>query len=187
MALYWRVFPWDPDVNEGNLFSPSYIPPTTGRGRFDLPVACSPVLYVAESPEHAIAEAIQPWRNRPLRGPHLLRAGRPLALVGVQLDPDESSRLLDLCDPRTLHRHRLKPDRIASRRRRTTQPIAASAWDGGHAGLRWWSSFWGEWHGVVLFAKRVRRNLRFGEPEVISRDTPALREAAGALGMTVAI
>ena len=183
MALYWRVFPWDPDVNEGNLFSPSHIPPTTGRGRFDLPVACSPVLYVAESPELAIAEAIQPWRNRPLRGPHLLRAGCPLALVGVQLDPGESSMLLDLCDPQTLHRHRLKPDHIASRHRRTTQPIAASAWDGGHSGLRWWSSFWGDWHGAVLFTKRVRRNLHFGEPEVVTRDTPALREAAGALGM----
>ena len=147
MALYWRVVPWDPDVNEGNLFSPSYIPPTTGRGRFDLPVACSPVLYLAESPEHAIAEAIQPWRNRPLRRAHLLRAGRPLALVGVQLESGEASRLLDLCDPRTLHRRRLKPDRIASRHRRTTQPIAASAWDAGHAGLRWWSGFRGDWHG----------------------------------------
>ncbi len=187
VAHFWRVFPWDPDVNEGNLFSPSYIPPTTGRGRFDLPVACSPVLYLAESPEHAIAEAIQPWRNRPLRRPHLLRAGRPLALVGVRLEPDASSRLLDLCDPRTLHRRRLSPDRIASRDRRTTQPIAASAWDRGHAGLRWWSSSWGDWHGVVLFTKRVRRSLHFGEPEVVSRDNPALREAAGALGMTVAL
>ena len=187
MALFWRVFPWDPDVNEGNLFSPSYIPPATGRGRFDLPLACSPVLYVAESPEYAIAEAIQPWRNRPLRRPHLLRAGRPLALVGVQLEPDESSRLLDLCNPRTLQRHRLKPDRIASRRRRTTQPIAASAWDGGYAGLRWWSSFRGDWHGAVLFMERVRRGLHFGEPEVVSGDSPALQEAAGVLGITLEI
>ncbi|MCY3548233.1 MAG: RES domain-containing protein [Gemmatimonadetes bacterium] len=66
MALFWRVIPWDADVREGSRFSPSWIPPTTGRGRFDLPVACSPVLYLAESPAHAVAEALQPWRNRPL-------------------------------------------------------------------------------------------------------------------------
>lgn len=183
MSLFWRVFPWDPDVKEGNRFSPSYVPPTTGHGRFDLPVACSPVLYVAESPAHAIAETIQAWRNRPLRKSHLLRAGRPLALVGVQLEPEEGPQLLDLCDPHTLRRRRLNPDRIASRHRRTTQPIAALAWDSGHAGLRWWSSFWGDWRGVVLFAKRTRRGLHFGEPEVISAETPALHEAADALGI----
>ena len=187
MSLFWRVFPWDPDVKEGNPFSASYIPPTTGRGRFDLPPDCSPVLYLAESPEHAIAETIQPWRNRPLRRPHLLRAGRPLALVGVQLEPDEASRLLDLCDPRTLRHSRLNPERIASRHRHRTQSIAASAWDNGHAGLRWWASFWGDWQGVVLFMKRTRRGLHFGEPEVISRDTPALHEAADALGMRLAM
>ena len=32
LAQFWRAFPWDLDVNEGSLFSPSHIPPTTGRG-----------------------------------------------------------------------------------------------------------------------------------------------------------
>ena len=187
MALFWRVFPWDPDFDEGSPFSPSYIPPTTGRGRFDLPVACSPVLYVAESPDHAIAEALQPWRNRPLRKPHLLRAGRPLALAGVQIASAKASDLADLCDPGVLGRLRVKPDRVASRHRRRTQPIAASVWDSGHAGLRWWSSFWGDWHGVVLFTARTERSLRFGKPEVLSAETPALHEAAAALGMPLAI
>ncbi len=52
-----------------------------------------PVLYVAESPEHSIAEAIQPWRNRPLRQLHLVRAGRPLALVRVRMAPETASAL----------------------------------------------------------------------------------------------
>ncbi len=187
MARFWRVIPWDPDVNEGSLFSPSYIPPTTGRGRFDLPVACSPVLYVAESPEHAVAEALQPWRNRPLRKPHLLRAGRPLALVGVDLAPDQASDLADLCDPGVLGRLGVSADRVASRDRRRTRPVAASVWDSGHAGLRWWSGFRGDWHGVVLFTARVKRSLRFGRPEVLSAESEALREAAAALGMPLAI
>lgn len=187
MAVLWRVFPWNPDVDEGRPFSPSHVPPTTGRGRFDLPVACSPVLYVAEAPQHAIAEAIQPWRNRPLRRAHLLQAGHPLALVGVQLKRNDAEELVDLCDPATLRRRRLRPDQIASRHRRTTQPIAASVWDSGNVGLRWWSSYWGGWHGVALFTARLARSLRFGRPEILSADTPALREAAAALGMPLAL
>ena len=187
MARFWRVIPWDPDVGEGRLFSPSHIPPTTGRGRFDLPAACSPVLYVAESPEHAIAEAIQPWRHRPLRGPHLLRAGSPLALVGVDLAADRASGVADLCDPKVISRLGVSADQVASRHRRRTQRIAALVWDRGHVGLRWWSSFRGDWYGVVLFTVRVKRSLGFGKPEVLSPETPALRAAAAALGMPLAI
>lgn len=187
MALFWRVVPWDPDVDEGRVFSRSHIPPTTGRGRFDLPLACSPVLYVAESPEHAVAEAIQPWRNGPLWPPHLLRAGRPLALVGVEMAPEKASELADLCDPGTLGRLGVSADGVVSRDRRRTQRIAASVWDRGHVGLRWWSSFGGDWHGVVLFTVRVKRSLRFGGPEVLSAESEALRGAVAALGMTVAI
>ena len=174
-------------MKEGRLFSPSHIPPTTGRGRFDLPLACSPVLYVAESPEHAIAEAIQPWRNRPLRRPHLVRAGRPLALVAVQIAPETASGLTDLCQPAVLDRLGLTADRVASRHRRRTQAIAASVWDRGHAGLRWWSSFRGDWHGVVLFTARTNAGVRFGSPEVLSAENPALQEAAAALGTPLAI
>ena len=187
MALFWRVFPWDPDVKEGRLFSPSFVPPTTGRGRFDLPMSCSPVLYVAESPEHAIAEAIQPWRNRPLRQPHLVRAGRPLALVAVQIAPEMASALADLCQSDVLDRFGLSADRVVSRHRRRTRAIAASVWDNGHPGLRWWSSFWGDWHGIVLFTARMKESVHFATPEVLSAENPALQEAAAALGMPVAI
>lgn len=187
MALFWRVFPWDPDRAEGAPFSASHIPRTTGRGRFDLPVACSRVLYLAESPEHAVAEALQPWRNRPLRSAHLNRGGRSLALVDVQLGADEAAEIVDLCDPATLRHRRLRPERIASRHRSRTQPIAASIWDSGNVGLRWWSSFRGDWHGVVLFTARLKGSMHVGEPQEIGGDTPALREAAAALGMPLAI
>lgn len=187
LALFWRVIPWDPDVNEGRLFSPSYIPPATGRGRFDLPDACSPVLYVAESPEHAIAEAMQPWRNRPLRGAHLLRAGRPLALVGVEVARGKEADLVDLCDPGELGRLGVTAGRVASRDRRVTRAIAARAWDRGYAGVRWWSCFGGEWGGVVLFTARTEGSLRFGRPEVVTAETAALREATAALGMPLAV
>ena len=187
MARFWRVVPWDPDVRRGRPFSPSHVPPATGRGRFDLPTACSPVLYVAESPEHAVAEAVQPWRNRPLRGAHLLRAGRPLALVSVELAAGKAVRLADLRDPGTLARLGVTADRVAARDRRVTRAIAARAWDRGHVGLRWWSAFHGEWCGVVLFTVRAEGSVRFRRPEVLSAETPALRGAAAALGMPLAI
>lgn len=187
MARFWRVIPWDPDVGEGRLFSPSHIPPTTGRGRFDLPAACSPVLYLAESPEHAIAEAMQPWRNRSLRKAHLVRAGRPLALVGVEMAPGKAADLADLCDPGVLGRLGVSADQVASRDRRRTRRIAASVWDRGHAGVRWWSSFGGDWHGVVLFTDRAERSVRFGRPEVLSAEIAALHEAAASLGMRMAL
>ena len=54
-------------------------------------------------------------------------------------------------------------------------------------GLRWWSSFWGDWHGVVLFTARAERSLAFGQPQVLSPDNTALQQAAATLGMPLAL
>lgn len=150
----WRAFPWDPAAREEAPFSPSFAPRPTGRGRFDLPLGASPTLYVAESPEHAIGEMIQPWRGRAIGQPHL--------------------------------------DRVASRHRSVTQPIARAVWDAGYAGLRWWSSFWGDWHTVVLFPARLTRPVRldFGKPTRrkptrLTLETPALLDAARLLGIEI--
>lgn len=185
MAVVWRVFPWDDRAPDGALFSAAHVPTTTGRGRFDLPVELSPVLYLAESPEHAVAELLQPWRNRALERAHLVRAGHPLALVGAELPDGAGTRLLDLCDPGVLADSGWTPDRVASRHRRLTQPIAAEAWRAGCVGLRWWSAFWGDWHGVVLFTARIGDRLDVGEPVALTRESPSVVAAADALGMTV--
>ncbi len=181
----WRVFPWDPDARAGEPYSPSYVPPTTGRGRFDLPLGFSPVLYLAELAEHAVAESLQPFRNRPLRSSHLRRAGFSLALVRVGLSGRGSSGVADLCAPESLVDLGIPPDRIAARDRGITQPLARRVWDAGHGGLRWWSVFRGEWHGVVLFTERLTGRLRFDDPEPLTVETAAVRSAAEALGMGV--
>ena len=77
----------------------------------------------------------------------------------------------------------IRPDTTASRHRQLTQPVARAVWDAGHYGLRWWSSFWGDWHTVVLFESRISGKIRFGEPEVLAVDHPAVETAAGLLGM----
>jgi hypothetical protein len=181
----WRVFPWREGSTPGDLFSPSYVPPPTGRGRFDIPRDRSFALYLAESPDHAVGEALQPWRGRPLSQALLKRGGLPLSLVRVRVDDGEGREIADLCDPELLARLGIAPDRLASRLRSVTQPVAGSLWQRGFGGLRWWSSFWGDWHTVVIFLERVRERLTFGEPELLTVESPAVVEAARLLGMEV--
>lgn len=247
-ASLWRVFPWEGKAAMGAPFSPSFVPEPTGRGRFDLPGRLSPVLYLAETPEHAVAELLHPWRGRTLDGRHLSRSGRPLALVEVSLagatvtssprgglvaeaggaanpgpaagspEPVPSAgegsgrRVADLCDPTVLERAGIAPDRVASRHRALTQPIARALWDADYVGLRWWSRFWGDWHSTILFTARFGMGgrgdagrgggvaptgagagrgresglaLGWGAPSRLTTSSPALVAAAELLGMEV--
>lgn len=128
-----------------------------------------------------MAEYIQGFRGRSISQGHLLRDGHGLALTRISCAENDRDRLVDLCDPSALDLHELAPDLIASRERDVTQPLAQRIWDLGYAGLRWWSSFWGDWHTVVLFVERLEGELEASEPEVLTLDTPALRAAADAL------
>ncbi len=61
--------------------------------------------------------------------------------------------------------------------------MARALWDSGYAGLRWWSSFWGDWHTWVLFTSRTEGRLTFGQPGVLAVESPAVTDAARALGI----
>lgn len=179
----WRVFPWDPRAGDGEPFSPSYLPPGQGSGRFDLPGHPDGVLYTAETPEHAIAERIQQYRGGVLDDADLVVARHRLAIVAMDVPPGLGDGVADLCDPRVLVTLGVRPDDTASRHRPTTQRIAAAVYAGGHTGLRWWSAFFGDWHAVVLFRDRLARRPRFDAPEPLTLAHRALREAADLLGL----
>ena len=181
----WRVFPWDRHAAPGARFSPSYVPSTTGRGRFDLPRALSDVLYLADSPDHAVGETIQPWRGQRIGLPHLSRAGFPLALVKVTLSQKLLSSLFDLCDPQALVAADISPDVTASRHRGNTQPLARQIWMAGASGLRWWSGFWGDWHTTVLFTARTDGHLEFGDPIPLTPAHQGVVGAADLLGISI--
>lgn len=181
----WRVFPWDPEAAPGEPFSSSYLPPIQGKGRFDLPGVPAGVLYLAESPEHAVGEAIQHYRGHDLREADLLVVGRALALVRVSVPPNVLARTVDLCDPEVLVREGLRPDRLAARDRTSTQRIAADLHRAGHAGLRWWSALAGDWHTIVLFRDRLAEWPVHDAPERLTVDHPAVGEAAHALGISI--
>jgi hypothetical protein len=157
-----------------------------GAGRFDLRDRQAGVLYSAETPEHAIAEQVQHFRGHTLEEGDLTVAGRRLALVSMALPSDVREGVADLCDPTVLVRLRVRPDETASRHRATTQRIAASVHARGHAGLRWWSAFFGDWHAVVLFRDRVSGPLACSAPEPLSLRHDGLREAARQLGVVLA-
>lgn len=181
----WRTLPWDPLAREGEPFSASYVPAAQGAGRFDLPGRSSGVIYTAETPEHAIAERIQHYRGHTLENSDLVVADRRLALTAAAVPPALRDLIADLCDPRTLVRLRVHPDATASRHRRTTQHIAGVVHARAHTGLRWWSSFSGDWHAVVIFRDRLAAPLAWSAPKPISLTDERLREAASLLGLVV--
>lgn len=183
-ATLWRVFPWEPGAAEGARFSAEHLPEQSGQGRFDLPrSAGASAWYFAESPAHAVAEKIQDLRNRALRDEFLFERGRRLAITSVRVH--RSATMADLCDPRELARRSLAPDRLAYRARAETQDIAARLYATPNlAGFRWWSSFFGEWHTVVLFSDRLPdASLEFEAPEHLHLSSPPVVTAAEALGI----
>lgn len=185
-AEAWRVFPWDPDAGPGEPFSAGWVPPSQGQGRFDLPGVPGGVIYMAETPEHAVAEMIQHYRGHTLDSADLRVAGHALALVQIGIERRVMTDVADLCDAAVLTRLGIRPDETASSDRRRTQAIAARLHAEGHAGLRWWSALTGDWHMLVLFRDRARR-FRFGHPEPLTLAHASVIEAARALGIATAL
>ncbi len=179
----WRAFPWRPEAQTGEPFSPGYIPPGQHSGRFDLHDE-PPVLYLAETPEHAVAEIIQAFRGRQIDDKHLERHGQPLALAQASLRRPMRERVLDLTAPPVLGSLGLRPDMLASQSRDQTQAIARLIHDRPAPGFRWWSALTGDWHTVVLFADAIAPDdIDWRPPELLSIASPVVREAAAQIGV----
>lgn len=180
----WRVCPWDPAAPPGQPFSLTYVQPQQTSGRFDLGNR-PPVLYLAESPEHAVGEKLQRFRGRRLTPAHLREYGLTLAIVAVTPAPRVIEAIADLTDPEVLHRLDLRPDVIASRDRRRTQAVARRLHQEGYSGLHWWSALTGDWHTTVLFLDPDRvppRDVALGQPEPLSLRHPGVVRCFELLG-----
>lgn len=190
---FWRVFPWDPAAPDGQPFSARYVPPAGSQtgGRFDLENV--PVLYLAEQPEHALAELLQRFRGRPLRQGHLRRHDsqspgtfHPLSLVQAYLPTEIEREIPDLGDPAALSQFGIRPDHLASRERRITQAISRTLHDHGLPGFRWWSALTGDWHVTVLYLDHVDvRQIAYRAPDALSLDHPVVRATARLLHMPI--
>lgn len=184
----WRCFPHDPAAPAGSPFSSTSLAPGQTVGRFDLHDR-PPVRYLAETGDHAVAEALSPFRGTRFRPAYLRQGGHRLALVEVTLARSLVSRIVDCTDPAVLAALGLRPDDLAHHDRAITQAIARRLHDLGEgkeqrAGLRWWSALTGAWHTFVLFTDRERADeVAFGVPRTIEVDDEEVVRALSVLGI----
>jgi hypothetical protein len=181
-VILWRVLPWEPSVGPTDRGGPLYIPRGfQGRGRHDNPnrYGC---LYATVEAASGVAEILAQFRGESIVDGMLQIDGTRLAAAPLEL-PDDSE-LIDLDEPRVLHRERLRPSGVATRDRTATQACAERLFDAHPEalGLRWWSTLESSWINVTLF-DRATRALSPGPPERLSLDHPAVTEAAELLGL----
>lgn len=153
-----------------------------GEGRHDNPdlYGC---LYAAAEPVGAIAEALAPFRGSGSLLPSMLRrAGRPLYLGKLVLA--DGAGVLDLDDPEVLARQGLRPSRVATRLRSTTQGEASRLYQA-HSevvALRWWSTIESMLANLTIF-DRGAPMLEVEEHRRLSVDEPEVTAAAELLGL----
>ena len=153
-----------------------------GKGRHDNPELYG-CLYVGEEEIAPVAEQLQAFRGaRRLATWMLEQEGVPLALAGIEL-PDDAV-VLDLDDPTVLAREELRPSEVATHARARTQADARMLFErhADAAALRWWSALEASWINLTVF-ERAAEALRVVEQRELSVFDPAVREAAGFLGL----
>lgn len=194
----WRAFPWDRNAPDGAPFSIQSVAPAhrQNAGRFDLhgrPL----VLYLAETPAHAVSEVLRGVKQDPTNPDHhrihaadLVGSGHPRALVRARLPESVADRLPDFAEGEVLRRYGVRADHLSASPRSRALSRAAARRIYEHPdqvpGFFWWSAFSGDWHVVLLFLDRVGLDeIEFGEPEILTLDHPAVLEAARALNLEV--
>jgi hypothetical protein len=177
-----RCFAWNrrarPSAADGALWFPREF---QGEGRHDNPdlFGC---LYLADRELSCVVEQLARFRGQRLSAALLTRRGLPLALATLELEDDAT--LVDLDDPRTLTRNKLRPSLVATRERAITQPQARALHEHGADGLRWWSTYEAQWENVTLF-DRVAPRLHLEAVRALALDDPAVVEAADYFGLRV--
>jgi hypothetical protein len=180
--VLYRAFPRIRGAAPGEPGGPLFVPRLEQRrGRHDNPDTYG-ALYLSRVPESPIAEVLREYVARGAPPRPLFREGQPIGLATI--DDSALEDLVDLDDPRVLLERELRPSGVATRMRRQTQRMARSIYADGVAGFEWWSTIEGSWINVTLFQERVAGRLTVvGEPEPLTLDHPAVREAAEAVGV----
>ena len=181
--MLYRAFPHRPGAVPTEEGGPLWVPrERQGVSRHDNPDHYG-ALYVSRDAVSAVAERIQAFRGQRLTDFDLRHAdGSGLALAAI--DDSAVPYLVDLDDPRMLVKRELRPSHVATGVRRVTQAIALDLFREGAHGFSWWSVLEASWRNVTLFAERCTDLLRIEtEPEPLGVEHPALRAAAGAIGV----
>lgn len=180
--MLYRWFPWAPGAGPHDPGGPLYVPRfDQGGGRHDNPDVYG-AFYVSRVPASPIAELLRDYSSRAAPPQPLFREGAPIRLATI--DDSTIEELVDLDDPRSLVERELRPSGIATRARDRTQRLALTIYREGIPGFEWWSAIEASWINVTLFEDRTEGRLTVvGEPEPLTLDHPAVREAAEAVGV----
>jgi hypothetical protein len=183
-VILFRCFAWDEGVSArargGALWFPRML---QGEGRHDAPTFYG-CLYVSAEPVSAVVEQLAGLTGTSIEPADLFRHGNPLALGAVELD--DGAELVDLDDPSVLVREELRPSRVATNDRATTQAQAVELFHrhGGAVGLRWWSTFESLWPNITLF-DRAETALEVSDVLRLDVGDDVVLEAAEFLGLSV--
>jgi hypothetical protein len=181
-VILFRCFAWDRNVSArargGALWFPRML---QGEGRHDAPTLYG-CLYVSVEPVSAVVEQLAGLTGTSIEASDLVRHGDPLALAALELD--DGADLVDLDDPSVLAREGLRPSRVATHDRATTQGQASELFQrhGEVVGLRWWSTFESLWANITLF-DRAETALELADVQDIDVGDDVVREAADFLGL----
>jgi RES domain len=179
--VLYRRYPFTPGAGLAEPGGPLYVPRLDqGDGRHDNPDVYG-ALYLSRVPASPIAELLRDAPQGALQPALLLHEGEPYRLAAFD---DSLADLVDLDDPRTLLLRALRPSGVATRDRERTQTLGLSIYREGASGFEWWSTIESSWINVTVFAERSADRLTLtGEPEALTLDHPAVREAADAVGV----
>jgi hypothetical protein len=180
--MLYRRFPFLPGAGRSEPGGPLHVPRIDqGEGRHDNPDVYG-ALYMSRNPASPVAELLKDAPRGVLEPALLVHEGSPYALAAF--DERGLDDLVDLDDPAVLASRDLRPSGVATRNRRATQRLALRIHQEGTAGFEWWSTIEASWINVTLFAERVVGRLDVvGDPEPLTVDHPAVREAAEAVGV----
>jgi hypothetical protein len=180
--VLFRVFPSISGAGPSDPGGPLHVPLfDQGGGRHDNPDRYG-TLYLSRVAASPVAEKLRDYRGRPVLDRDLVDEGSRLALAAI--DERGLDELLDLDDPGNLVARGLRPSTVATRNRKPTRRMALRLYEEGVPGFEWWSTIEASWINVTLFEDRVAGRLRvLGQPEALTLDHPAVREAAAAAGV----
>jgi hypothetical protein len=180
-VIVYRCFAWNRAAASGPD-TPLWFPRQyQGRGRHDNPLVYG-VLYVTSTAASALVETLADFRGQRLLPAMLRQRGLPLAIARIELE--ETAEVIDLDDPRTLVRERLRPSQVATRHREVTQPQALRLYERHPqaAALSWWSTHESSWPNVTVFDRAVEL-LRVQDVRALTPDDPDVADAADVLGL----
>ncbi len=182
---FYRVFVWDGISEESGLMKNLHPPrERQGAGRHDIPDK-EGVTYCSKSPVSAIAEMLQGFRGSTITNKVFSRPdGKVRALIRLEIGKDV--KLMDLNDPKTLSKFKLKPSQVASMQRTTTQNISRLLFDKGVNGFTWWSILEASWVNATLFQSRIVKYVNVvGEVLPLETKLPEVVEAAKILKIQI--